>query len=289
MKHFYIDLHTHTKLSDGMLAPQALVDRARAAGIGILAITDHDHTEDLTELRQRNPDIRLIQGAEISCVHTAESGKQTDIHMVALGVDPQNPKLRSVLARNKPDRRPYVEAILARLAECGIQAGSYEDLQQRNPDTTHLGRMQIAKRMKELGYVSSVDEAFDIYLGAFGQRKAFVPNLLRYVSMAEAAEAVLDAGGVPVLAHLYYYQLPEAEGWNLVRDFKALVGDQGAMEVYYGRYSPAQRENLAKIADAFGLMYSAASDFHGHAENETLDHQFAQDSCRNLLDRLTGR
>lgn len=289
MKHLHIDFHTHTKLSDGMLTPQALLDKAREAGIGILAITDHDYTEDLTQLQRDNPDIRLIQGAEISCIHTAENGKETEIHMVALGVDPENPQLKAVLTKNKPDRRPYVEAILSSLRSCGIDIGTYEYLQSRNPETTHLGRMQIAKLMKEQGQVSSVDEAFDVYIGAFGQRKAFVPNPLRYVPMEEAAAAVLAAGGVPVLAHLYYYQLSEADGWNLVRDFKALVGDRGAMEVFYGRYSDSERKELARIADAFGLMYSAASDFHGHGENETLHHKFTQESCRSLLDRLISR
>ena len=289
MKHLRIDFHTHTRLSDGMYTPQQLVDMAREAGIGIMAITDHDYTEELTVLQRDNPDIRLIQGAEISCIHTAENGKETEIHMVALGIDPENPKLKAVLAKNKPDRRPYVEAILARLMACGVDIGTYEYLCSRNPDTTHLGRMQIARLMKERGYVSSVDEAFDVYIGAFGQRKAFVPNPLRYVSMEEAAEAVLAAGGVPVLAHLYYYQLPEAAGWDLVRDFRALVGERGAMEVFYGRYSDAQRQELARIADAFGLMYSAASDFHGHGENETLHHEFTYDSCRLLVDQLTKR
>ena len=287
MKHMYIDFHTHTRRSDGMLDPQALVDRAREAGIGILAITDHDHTEDLSALRQRNPDIRLIQGAEISCIHTAADGKETDIHMVALGIDPENEKLKAVLAKNKPDRRPYVEAILKRTAECGMALGTYEELAAANPDTLHLGRMQIAKRMTVLGYVTGVDEAFDVYLGAFGQRRAFVPNPLRYVPMEDAAEAILAAGGVPVLAHLYYYQMSEKKGRELVRDFSALVGDRGAMEVYYGRYDDTQRKALAALADEFGLMHSAASDFHGHAENETLHHKFTQESCRKLLDRLT--
>ena len=289
MKHSYIDFHTHTRLSDGMLTPQALVDRAREAGIGVMAITDHDYTEDLTQLQKNNPDIRLIQGAEISCIHTSETGKKTEIHMVALGFDPENPRLKAVLANNKPDRRPYVEAIQSSLRSCGIDIGTYEYLVSRYPDTTHLGRMHVAKLMKEQGHVSSVDEAFDVYIGAFGQRKAFVPNPLRYVSLEEAAAAVLDAGGVPVLAHLYYYQLSEAQGWDLVRDFKALVGDRGAMEVFYGLYSDAQRKELARIADAYGLMYSAASDFHGNVENETLHHKFTQESCRILVDQLTRR
>ena len=288
MKHLYIDFHTHTKLSDGMLEPQALVDRAREAGIGILAITDHDHSADLTALRQNNPDIRLIQGAEISCTHTGSDGKDTEIHMVALGIDPENEKLQAVMAKNKPDRRPYVEAILNRLRDCGLEPGSYEELAAANPETLHLGRMQIAKRMKAMGYVESVDEAFDVYLGAFGQRRAFVPNPLRYVSMEEAADAILSAGGIPLLAHLYYYQLSEEKGRELVRDFRNLVGDDGAMEVFYGRYDQQQRQALAALADEFGLMYSAASDFHGHGENETLHNHFTQDGCRPLLERLLG-
>ena len=286
MKHLYIDFHTHTKRSDGMLEPQALVDLARQAGIGLLAITDHDETYDLSALRQRNPDICLIQAAEISCAYTGRDGRKTDIHMVALGVDPENPMLRDVLARNKPDRRPYVEAILARLAECGVILGSYEELAAAHPDTRHLGRMQIAKWMQARGYVQTVAEAFDVYLGAFGQRRAYVPNPLRYVSMEEAAAAVLAAGGVPVLAHLYYYQLPEDRGRELVRDFAALVEGKGAMEVYYGRYSREQRQYLAALADEFGLMHSAASDYHGHEEGETLEHKFTQESCRSLVDRL---
>lgn len=286
MKHCYMDLHTHTCRSDGLLEPGALVDLARDNGIGILAITDHDETYDLTGLRQANPDMRLIQGAEVSCVHTGADGQKTDIHMVALGIDPADPRLGEVLARNKPDRRPYVEAILARLAECGVILGSYEELAAAHPDTQHLGRIQIAKWMKARGHVESIQDAFDTYLGAFGQRLAYVPNPLQYVSMEEAAAAVLGAGGIPVLAHLYYYQLSGEKGRALVRDFKALAGDRGAMEVHYGRYTPAQRRALAELADEFGLMHSAASDYHGNDEGDTLANGFLPENCRPLLERL---
>ena len=101
----YIDLHTHTCLSDGNLTPVELLREARAAGIGILSITDHNSTEDLTAWRAAFPELTLIQGAEITCRYL-----EKELHVVALGIDPEEPKLRAVLAQNQPDRRPWTLA-----------------------------------------------------------------------------------------------------------------------------------------------------------------------------------
>lgn len=281
----FADLHIHTRRSDGALSPQELADNARRAGIGTLAITDHNHTEDLTRLRRDNPDLRLIQGAEISCRFADHQGDH-EIHVVGLGIDPENEQLRTVLAHNQPDRRPYVQAILDSLRRCGIDLGDYESLTALYPDTLHLGRKQIATLLVSRGFVDTVDNAFDIYIGAFGERRAYVPNPLRYVSMEEAVDAILAAGGIPVLAHLFYYRMDEAGQRALLEDFKALAGDRGAMEVYYARYDDAQREQLRQYADEFGLMYSAASDFHAPGESVTLDNHFHHSLCQPLLDRL---
>lgn len=279
----YIDLHTHTLNSDGALPAKALVEKALSAGIRIMAITDHNYTEDLSELRDAYPDMHQIQGAEISCLYTSENGSTTEIHVIGLGFDPNNEKMQSVLKRNQPDRRPYINKILARLKdECGIDVGTYEYLRAKNP-TRHLGRMHIAKEMKERGYVSHVDAAFDEYIGGFGKRRAFVDNPLSFVSIDEAVQAIVEAGGYAVLCHLYYYKLEEAEYTRLIRHFKELSGDRGAMEVYYGRYDDAQRKHLRDLADEYELMYSAASDFHGQAEHETMDHHFTYQSCSKLL------
>ena len=180
----YIDLHTHTCLSDGNLTPEALLRDAREAGIGILALTDHNSTEDLTAWQAAFPELTLIQGAEITCRYL-----QHELHVVALGIDPENPKLRAVLAQNQPDRRPYLTAILDKLRALGLDVGTYDELQAANPHSRHFGRMQIAKEMVNRGYVSSADEAFDIYMGAHGQRLAYVANPLKYVSLEEAVEA----------------------------------------------------------------------------------------------------
>ena len=277
----YIDLHTHSCLSDGNLTPEALLTKAREAGIGILALTDHNATADLTALRAAFPELNLIQGAEITCRYAAQ-----ELHVVALGIDPDHPALRRVLARNNPDRRPYLSAILDKLRGLGLDVGTYDDIQAANPESRHFGRMQIAKEMQRRGYVATADEAFDVYMGAHGQRLAYVANPLEYVSLEEGVEAILAAGGIPVLAHLYYYLL-DAEGERtLVRRFKELAGDGAAMEVHYAAYSQAQRESLAAIADEFGLMHSYASDFHGNLEGETLAHGFVRAQCAPLLKAL---
>ena len=281
MKGSYIDLHTHSCLSDGSLTPVELLTAARDAGIGILALTDHNATADLSPLQAAFPELTLIQGAEITCRYLDQ-----ELHVVALGIDPENAQLRAVLRNNQPDRRPYLSAILEKLRALGIDVGTYDELQAANPNSRHFGRMQIAKEMQRRGYVATADEAFDVYMGAHGQRLAYVANPLKYVTLEEAVEAILDAGGIPVLAHLYYYLL-DAEGERaLVRRFQELAGEKAAMEVHYAAYTPEQRESLAAIADEFGLMHSCASDFHGNLADETLAHGFRREQCAALLDAL---
>ena len=281
MKGSYIDLHTHSCLSDGSLTPVELLRTAQEAGIGILALTDHNATADLEPLQAAFPDLTLIQGAEITCRYLDQ-----ELHVVALGIDPENAKLRAVLQNNQPDRRPYLSAILEKLRALGIDVGTYDELQAANPNSRHFGRMQIAKEMQRRGYVATADEAFDVYMGAHGLRLAYVANPLKYVTLEEAVEAILDAGGIPVLAHLYYYLL-DAEGERaLVRRFRELAGDMAAMEVHYAAYTPDQRTALGAIADEFALMHSCASDFHGNLADETLAHGFGRELCTPLLDAL---
>ncbi len=281
----YIDLHTHTNLSDGLYPPREVIARAKAAGIRTLAITDHNALVELEPLRAENPELELIQGAEISCRYLWE-GKDWELHVVALGVDPENEKLKAVLRHNCPDRRPYINAILAKLRACGVEVGTYETLQAKHPESRHLGRMSIAQEMWERGYVSSVDEAFDLYIGSHGQRRAYVENPLKYVTVEQAVEAIRDAGGIAVLAHLFYYGMTQEQGEALVRQFKTLAGSDGGMEVAYGRYDETQRAYLRALADENDLLYSAASDFHGQNPEETLAHHFPRALCTKLLERL---
>ncbi len=282
----YIDFHTHTILSDGAYTPMELCRMAQEAGITTLAITDHNRTDDLTQLRGAVPHLRLIQGVEISCRYLTPQGRDTEIHVVGLGVDPDNPQLKALLARNHPDRAPYINAILDRLRDCGIDFGDYETLCKLLPRRPRIGRMDIARLLMERGFVSCVQEGFDEYIGAHGKRRAYVPNPGRHVSLEDAVAAVVAAGGAAVLAHLYYYQLSDDENDTLLRHFKGLSGENGAMEVFYSRYDPQQRQKLKSLADGHNLMYSAASDYHGQDENETLLNHFSAGDCEKILQFL---
>lgn len=282
----FVDLHTHTSLSDGVLKPMELIARAHEAGIRILALTDHNDTQDLSEYRRAFPDMTLIQGAEITCLHRDSAGKDHEIHLVALGFDPENEDFQAMLRANRPDRRPYINAILAKLGELGIDVGTYEDLQAANPDSNHFGRMQIAEEMVNRGYVETIDEGFDIYMGAHGRRLAYVENPLTYVRLETAMKQILAADGIPVLAHLYYYLLDEMDSRTLVQTVAMYGRGRAAMETAYAAYTPEQCAELEAIADEYGLMHSCASDYHGKMVGETLAHGYRVDQCRALLELL---
>lgn len=282
----FVDFHAHTVRSDGRLTPEELVRQGREAGNRIMAITDHDYTEDLTGLREAFPDMTLIQGTEISCLYADSTGAEHDLHVVGLGFDPTDPVIQSVLEHNRPDRRPYINAILSKLRDNGINLGTYDQIKARFPETQYVGRMMLARCLFEDGYTSSVDEGFDLYLGAHGERKAYVKNSLRYVSLEEAVAAILHAGGVPVLAHLLYYQMSVEENERLVRYFKQLAGDVGAMEVFYSRYDTEMRLCCLQLCQKYDLLPSAASDYHAQESWETLQNRFSYACCEELLEVL---
>lgn len=282
----YIDFHVHTVLSDGMQTPETVVTEAEKCGIGIMAITDHNHTMDLTLLQQSHPGIRLVQGCEFSSKYIDQKGKEKELHIVGLGFDPRHPLIQEVLRKNQPDRRPYINAILAKLRALDIHIGTYDELMAEHPDSLHVGRTHIAMKMHRLGYTSSVDEAFDEYIGGFGKRRAFVENPLHYVTPEECVDAICAAGGIAVLAHLYYYKLEEGEQRQLLAHFKALAGERGALETDYAAYSSEQRLQLRKLAEEFDLIPSAASDYHGKHEGETLAHGFSEENFLPLLKAL---
>lgn len=280
-----IDLHTHTLHSDGCKTPDELVEMAISHGIRVLAITDHNMTFDLKALREKYPQIRLIQGMEVSCDHVTTKGKRVTLHVVALGFNPDHPAISELIQRNNGDRRPYVEAMLDRLRGFGMEM-SYEEVCQANPDTAYYGKKSVATLMWQKGYTSSVDEALDVYIGSCGQRLAYVDFEQHFVSLKEAIAAIRAAGGICILAHLYYYRLSEDENRYLLAHFKELTGEAGGMEVYYGLYDEETRRELKSLAKQYGLMSSAGSDYHGQSDTDRLDHHFALEDCATLMRRL---
>lgn len=298
----FCDWHTHTQRSDGRLTPLELVRKAYAAGIRVMSITDHNYTEDLTDLRKSIADefdeeMILVQGAEISALYTDGKGIEHELHIVALGFDPNNPDMKALLAAHQPDRKPYIDAILKKLKEdCGgIDLGTYESIQAQFPTTKYIGRMVLARLLFEKGYTSSVDESFDIFLGSHGERRAYVKNPLRYSDLDTVVRTIIRAGGIPILAHLLYYDFNESrvgglEKEQLVRTFKELVsvyGGVGGMEVYYTRYKDVnERLYLLQLSQRFDLLPSGGSDYHEQESWESLDHRLSCSACQDLLDHL---
>ena len=276
----YIDLHTHTNLSDGKLSPEELIHRAIAAGIRVLAITDHNAVQpELPRLRRQFPQIELVTGCEFSC---REPDIVTEIHIVGLDFDADHPAIVLALQRNRLDRRPRVEAILKRLREeCGIDLGSYEQLLAENPGSKFVGRAHIAQKMFRLGFVESVDRAYEEYIGDFGMRRAFVEKNLAYIPMEDAVGAILAAGGIAILAHPLYYKLTEARLEQLVA--KAAALGCMAMEVEYPCYDEAQQVYLSEMALRHGLLHSAGSDYHGIREGDTLEQRYPVRIYRSLM------
>ena len=298
----FCDFHTHTQRSDGRLTPIELVKKAYDAGIRVLSITDHNYTEDLTELREYaasayDEEMILVPGAEISALYVDGTGVEHELHIVALNFR-DDPNMQALLAAHQPDRKPYIDAILKRLKDdCGgIFIGTYESIQAQFPTTKYIGRMALARLLFEKGYTTSVDESFRIFLGSQGERRAYVPNPLRYSDLDTVVRTIIQSGGIPILAHLLYYDIDDGnrtggeEKERLVRTFKELVdtyGGVGGMEVYYTRYKDMnERLYLLQMAQKYNLLISGGSDYHEQESWERLDHRLSCSACSDLLERL---
>ncbi len=286
MENRFIDLHIHSTRSDGRYTPEELVDKAVNNNIGVMAITDHNVLfPDIEALEKRHKgEVKLLTGSEISCIHTFSNGESKEIHVVVLMYDKEAPNLEKVMMKNQEhNRAEYVSAILKKLKDCGIDIGTYEELCAEIGDTGHIGRMHVAEKMVNRAYVHSISEAFDIYIGDFGLKRAYVQSGIEYVSMHEAISAALLDGAVPVLAHLFYYQLSESGQEELLKTFKAYAGEFGAMETEYARYTEEQRILLRQYADLYGLARSGASDFHGFDYTESLCNGFPYELYEGIL------
>ena len=285
----FIDFHIHSTRSDGRYTPEEVTDLAVDSGVTVMALTDHNRlSPDIDELMLRHAGrLTILRGIEISCRHKFADGETKEIHVVALMYDKKAPHLEEIVRRNrKHNREGYILAILGKLKEnCGIDIGTYEELCAEAGESEHVGRMHVARKLRNLGFVRTIDEGFDIYIGDFGLKKAYVESGIEYVDMEEAVRAALSDRAVPVLAHLYYYRLTQAQQDELLETFKGYAGEFGAMETEYARYSEEQRVILRGYADKYGLARSGGSDFHGFAENETLRNGFSYELYEGLLEK----
>ncbi|OAM26894.1 MULTISPECIES: PHP domain-containing protein [Eikenella] len=247
-----IDLHCHSNISDGALPPREVVRLAHANGCTLLALTDHDHTGGLAEARQETDALgmRLISGVEISV-----SWRKRTIHMVGLNFDEHNSGLQNLLARVRQGRLERFARMAEKLERRGM-AGAYEGALALVPNREMASRTHLAQWLIEQGHVRNKQQAFKKYLG--DGKPAWVKH--EWALLEEAVAAVLGAGGIAVIAHPIRYGLSATAQHNLFNEFKALGGQ--AIEVHSATTNLNDRLNYARLAEQYGFLASAGSDFH---------------------------
>ena len=253
-----IDLHTHTRHSDGVLEPTALVAAAAAAGIRTLAITDHDTLAGVPGASRMASEIGvdLIPGLEINSVaDDADGFHEGELHVLGLGVDPGNAHLVAALERQREHRRGRFWLIVDRLRELEL---SVDDAIRSLPlhDDDALGRPTLARALVANGHAQSVDDAFQRLLTR--GRPAYIPR--HGLGPKGAIEAIRGAGGIAVLAHF----AEAVQRPSVVRDLMAL-GLRG-LEVYYRAFAAGLVADLEALAGALRLVPTGGSDYHGDRE-----------------------
>ncbi len=245
------DLHCHSHHSDGVLSPTELVRRARDNGVDVLALTDHDSTAGLAEARRAAGEagIGLVDGVELSVSWRAQL-----IHVVALGIDPDDPGLAAGLAGQRAIRVERSERIATRFDRLGI-TGSLEGAIAQAGDAAP-GRNHFARFLVEQGYARDTQQAFKRWLGRGGS--CHVPS--SWAALDEALDWVRSAGGEAVLAHPLRYGMSRSALKRFLVEFREAGGQ--AIEVVSGRQTPEQTRKLAALAAEFGLRASSGSDFH---------------------------
>lgn len=252
------DLHCHSTTSDGLLAPAALVARAKANGVDLLALTDHDEVDGLDEARAAADTLglRFINGVEIS----VSWGDDQTVHIVGLNVDPRHPGLVAGLARVRSGRDARAGRMAEELAKAGI-GDAYAGALRYVGNPALISRSHFARYIVERGFAPDVKTVFDHWLAK--GKPGYVSHA--WAELAEAVEWIRAAGGIAVIAHPGRYRLTGAERRELYVAFKA-CGGQG-IEVVSGSSNEAEIREFAGIAREFGFLASRASDFHGPGES----------------------
>ena len=253
----YIDLHVHSTASDGTLTPSEVVDHAVEVGLSAFALTDHDTLRGIAEAKDRaawhranGRAIEVYPGVEISAAY-----KNRDIHILGLLVDETDELLERILNSFLENRNRRNEKIVEKFAAHGITL-TMEDL-TAGAESSVITRAHFATALMKKGIVSSVQEAFEKYIGDDGP--CYVPR--EYMSPEQAIASIKKAGGVPVLAHPLLYNLPHDELYALVERLKK-AGLKG-IEVYYSNNRGQDEVNVKALANHFGLVATGGSDFHG--------------------------
>lgn len=253
-----IDLHVHSNRSDGTYTPGQLVDYALEKGLAAFALTDHDTVDGLDEAISRAAQLRresllvpeVIPGIEFSTEYQGQ-----DVHVVGLYIDHHNLSFRKQLQEFVDSRTARNRKMCRLLREAGV-AVSYEALLEEFPDSV-ITRAHYAKYLLNHGYIQSMKEAFDRYVG--DHCPCFVPR--EKVTPVQAVKLILEAEGIPVLAHPILYHMSDERLDTLTAELKetGLIG----IEAVYSTYKPHEERQIRALAKKYDLLLSGGSDFHG--------------------------
>lgn len=252
-----IDLHLHSTASDGKLSPTDLVRKSAEAGLTVIALADHDTVDGITpalEAAKTFPRLKVIPGVEISTY--APKG---EVHVLGYFIDYTHPELQANLRRMRNSRQERAQGMIAKLRNLGLPI-EWERVKEIAGGGS-IGRPHLAQAMLEKGYIASFKEAFTRYISwggpAYVERDKMTP--------VEAVELILQANGLPVLAHPLTINNPE----TIIIELKAagLIG----IEAHYGGYTAEERKRLVSLAKRYGLIATGGSDYHGiDADIETM-------------------
>jgi 3',5'-nucleoside bisphosphate phosphatase len=255
-----IDLHTHSSVSDGTDTPAELVRKARAIGLDVVGLTDHDTFDGLAEAAAEGDElgVEVVRGMELSC-----SRQGSSVHVLAYGADPASPGLAEEMARVRDGRLGRLAGVLAKLAALGVPVSEAEVMAQVG-DSPSVGRPHIADALIKAGHVQDRQEAFDRFLADGGL--AHVPRYT--IELERGIDLIHQAGGLAVIAHPWgrgrEHLLPPSVLKTLARDHQL-----DGIEVDHQDHDAETRRKLRTLADNLGLLPTGSSDYHGTGK---LDH-----------------
>ncbi|GAA4798623.1 PHP domain-containing protein [Actinomycetospora chlora] len=252
-----IDLHTHSAVSDGTDTPAELLATAAAAGVTVLALTDHDTTAGWDEAADARPgSLTLVRGAEFSTESPDGRGGTVTAHLLGYLFDPGHPDIVAEQERLRLSRRERVRTMGERMAADGLPVDG-DELLARLPADAAAGRPHLARALVDAGVVPSVGAAFDDLLRTGGRYYVEKEN----TPIGTAIAMIRAAGGVAVFAHPFARRRGPVVDGSVLRDLAAdgLAG----VEVDHPDHDADDRAALRAIADDEGLLVTGSSDYHG--------------------------
>lgn len=251
------DLHCHSSISDGVLNPSELVQRAADKGVDVLALTDHDDVAGLAQAAKQAKEsgIGFIDGVEISVTWSGVT-----LHVVGLNIDAGHATLQSGLAGIQAGRRERAERIAHELGKHGI-ADAFEGALSHAANPRLIGRTHFARYLIEQGVCKDVRTVFKKFL--VRGKPGYVEH--EWTALENAVGWIRASGGQAVLAHPGRYDLKGKATRRLLGEFKELGGE--AVEVVTGSHTPDQHALFAELANLYGLTASRGSDFHAPGEH----------------------